>query len=306
MRRSGGGAGVIIRGVFLYLVSDSHGNWNFLRRALEEAAAVRDGAGCHVVAVSLGDYGFWPRRTGDTDGDSFARVTDQWAIELGLPLLVVPGNHDYPGIVDGEPDVEGYWAWETETVDPLRPGLVALRRGQTFEIEAGHHRKVVVGGFGGAVSIDRRMRVPQGPTTRGSWWPTEAVTEAEVLAVESSGQRVDIALTHDAPARPPGKALWRDPLDPTLADDLERNTRYIRRVVSAWLPQRQVHGHWHYFYNHTINLDGGHRLRVTGLEAENLASGTLAIDLRQLRLDDPNTSGLSAAAQRAAANEHWS
>lgn len=274
---------VIIHGVFVYLISDSHGNWTFLRRALEEAAAIRDATGRQVVAASLGDYGFWPRRAGDADGDSFARVTDRWAAELGLPLLVVPGNHDFPGR-DGEQDIEGYRAWETDAFDPLRPGLVALRRGQTFDLDAGHYRRVRVGTCGGAVSIDRRNRTPPGTSTNGSWWPTEAVTEAEVLAIETSGRRVDIALTHDAPARPPGTALWRDPRDPTLSDDLERNTRYIRRIASAWRPQHLYHGHWHLRYDHTINLDGGHRLRVTGLAAESIATGTLAVDLRTVDL----------------------
>lgn len=272
-----------MRVTWLYLIGDSHGNLTFLERALGEAAAIRESVSRPVVAVSLGDAGFWPARGGASPEDSFARILNHLSVDVSTPLLVVPGNHDYPGGgSDGELDVNGYLAWENPGLDPLRPGLTALRRGQVFEVSATAGHSVLVGGFGGAVSIDRRIRTPASSLTRGTWWPSERILESEVIAVEHSGVQVDIALTHDAPARPPGVSLWRDPRDPCLADDLEESTRLVRRVASAWRPTRLFHGHWHRRYEHTINVDGGYRLRVTGLDAESMATGTYSLDLEEL------------------------
>lgn len=243
------------------LIGDSHGNVRFLRHTLTQISALRDRLQVDVLAISLGDFGFWP----SNDGVDFIEAVTAAVDATGVPLWVIDGNHDYPGS-RGQP--EGYRHWSNPSPDPAATRFCHLPRGTRFRLG-----NTVFGICGGAVSIDRRSRTPG-----SSWWPEEAIADADVERIEGTGQ-VDVMLSHDSPWPPPGSELYHDPRDPTLAGDLVDNQQRLRTIVSHWQPRLVVHGHWHHPYTALIKGDEtGHDARVIGLDYENFETSTHWLD----------------------------
>ena len=241
------------------LIGDSHGNVRFLRSTLRRIAAHRDANQVDVLAISLGDFGFWPGQ----DGWEFVQAVQSIAETTGVPLWVLDGNHDYPGH-RGAP--ESYRHWSNHEPDPVATKFCHLPRGTRFGIGA-----TVFGVCGGAVSIDRRSRKPG-----RSWWHEESITDEDVESIESTDP-VDVLLAHDAPWPPAGTAPYHDPHDPDLRQDLDANHRRLQQVVAHWFPELVIHGHWHMPCAAEFEL-GGKTIKVVGLGYEDLDTATLVLD----------------------------
>ena len=91
------------------------------------------------------------------------------------------------------------------------------------------------------MSTDRQLR-----TEEWSWWATETTTTADLdTLVLRAGGPIDVMVTHDAPAIPPG--IQRD-ASPELAPACAGNRAVIAQAVSTLMPRMLLHGHYHHGY----------------------------------------------------------
>ena len=233
----------------IMFVGDSHGNTDFMVRALKKA----DGAGVRTV-IQCGDYGFWPvgRFPQNIDTAAFARA---------LKLYVVRGNHDDHDFLDAiDVYTDGKYGRATQVLPRAFYGQI-----DGFWIAS----------LGGATSIDREGRIEM--MRRGHypiWWPQEAVrdTDVDTLIKAVAGRRVDVLVTHDAPMPPPIASgnYKRDP-------DSTANQNRIMRALEALRPSYLIHGHWHMRY--TLDFEG---TRVVGLSHESLNGGLYLLDTERI------------------------
>jgi hypothetical protein len=248
--------------MFIFAIGDSHGNLPFIERALATAADVARRTDERVVAVSVGDFGFWPGR----DGELFLDAVIRLIVEADVPLWVIDGNHDYPG--DSTNDRSGYLCWSNPNPDPSDVGLHHIRRGTVSVLDG-----VTVGFFGGAVSPDRATRSPG-----YSRWPAEAIADAEVGRVESGDQSVDLMICHDSPWIPPNfQSTLR--IAPGLMAEMAESRERLGEVYRVWQPRLLVHGHFHYRYRSHVPRPAGGETTIVGLECEDLSNGTFLVDL---------------------------
>lgn len=267
MRRGGSAvAGPIGDRARLLIAGDTHGNLDWIKTLVRLAARHE----CDGI-VQLGDFGLWPdlrimRNEGRVvPGERFLDEVARLCAQRGVWLAFIDGNHDFhPGFRDRYPAIEN-------GMRPLRDGVVTwLDRGSVWEWCG-----VRFGALGGAISIDQAHRRP-----RVSWWDSEAITDVEVdTLIERSGpDGVDVLLTHDGPALPPGIVPV---FDIPLAADCARSVDHVAHAADALTPQLLLHGHYHQRYRHTYGST-----RVEGLasdeEAGKFGESWLVLELTSL------------------------
>jgi predicted phosphodiesterase len=233
----------------ILLIGDSHGNYPFVKQAMELAVS----AECEL-AISLGDFGFWPTSP-TARGKRFDNRVKKLVKTLGIPLWVIDGNHDFPGVEPGD----GGYKWVTDVGGDFQH----LSRGSTFDLAG-----VRFGIMGGAISVDRGRR-----TLGRSYWIEEMVNDLDVERAVNNG-RVDVWLTHDAVGLPP--TIEPRPWPPHLQADLNVQAEKMRTVFNAVKPQLHVHGHFHYRYSAPTAYG-----KVIGLDYEKSAA-LYVLDTEQL------------------------
>ena len=130
------------------------------------------------------------------------------------------------------------------------------------------------GALGGAVSIDRAVRVEN-----ESWWPTEAITARDVdTLIERAPDGLDVLLAHDAPMLPPS---IRPLADLILRADCNDSNQHVARAVRATRPKLLLHGHYHRRYSASF-LETEIEGLASDVEAPNGAYAVL--DLASLRV----------------------
>jgi len=206
---------------------DWHANVAWALRAIEAFGE----AGINTI-YHVGDFGVWP----DAKGHNYL-VSLQAACErANLELYVVPGNHeDYSQINSWPLDDEG---WITH---PDIPSIHYAPRGHVW-LDGG----VSFGALGGAVSIDKMLRV-EGKT----WWPEEDITADEVERfIANAGLfsgRLDVMLTHDAPSGVRRGGVTPGYLSPEIEHQARRFRMMLRDAADGAAPRWLVHGHWHMY-----------------------------------------------------------
>lgn len=211
----------------------------------------------------LGDFGLWPGPKGKRYLLEIARALR----ETSIKLYVILGNHeDYDRVSTMKSDEDG---WLKLSSDDYKD-IYFASRGLTW-IESG----LKFAGLGGASSVDRLLRV-EGV----SWWPGEEITEADcntlVANVRARGwERVDILLTHEAPAGITmisalgGRPAWLT--EEVLYESHIQRVR-LRDAVDTVIPKVVAHGHWHYLSRNEIqgvNFSGvDYSATVLGLSNE--------------------------------------
>jgi hypothetical protein len=242
---------------FVIAVGDLHGNslWTFsqlpqIRRLVPDEDP--------LIVLSLGDFGFWP-------GASFASDVSAIARELGIRVLVTPGNHeDYGTMLP---------AWEDSFSSDH--SLVALPRGTRW---TWHGRTWL--SVGGATSPDRESR-----TEGVSWWPEEELTDEEVTAIVAGGP-ADVLLTHDVGTAvdlhlPPWPRMW--PESERVRAEAHRDR--VQRLTDGISPQWQVHGHYHQFHRSYVPATNTH---VTGLNMDGKAGNWGVLNVRDMEWEEFN------------------
>ena len=209
----------------------------------------------------VGDFGLWP----GSGGKKYLRVVNGTCEEADMRLFIVLGNHeDYDRVKLMRTDAEG-WLYLKDY-----PLLRFATRGHTW-VDASGTRFAALGGAG---SIDRNIRRPG-----VSWWADEELTEEDcsrlVGGVQGEGwPRVDVMITHEAPAglrrlgvRPPPS--W---LTPEVESYCYAQRVRLREAMNRVAPRSLVHGHWHASYRDSwegLTAEGvDYHCEVIGLPAD--------------------------------------
>ena len=208
---------------------DWHGNVACATSRLQEFGA----AGVSTV-YQVGDFGLWP----GSGGKSFLRTVDATCEQSDVQLFIVLGNHEDYGRVKLMRTDDAGWLCLKDY-----PRLRFATRGHTW-VDAAGPRFAALGGAG---SIDRSTRRPG-----VSWWPDEQLTEDDcarlVTNVHSQGwQRVDVMITHEAPAGLRRLGITAAPawLTPEVEAYCYAQRVRLREAMDEVAPRSLVHGHWH-------------------------------------------------------------
>jgi hypothetical protein len=209
------------------LTGDTHGNTEWwLSHVLPQAKNFD----CQLV-LQVGDFGVWP----GPEGRRFLDAVNRHAGGSHIPIWFLDGNHeDFDQLLALPLDAAGR--------RPVREHITHLPRGYRWEWAG---RRLLA--CGGASSIDVLERLPG-----RSWWPQEAITEADVERCIAGGP-ADILFSHDIQAEAPLIDPHLDlPPPPTVARALAANRERLQRIVEMVRPKLQVHGHWHLPYDQTF------------------------------------------------------
>ncbi len=257
------------------LLGDTHGNYPWTRDTLYRFLAI----GIRHIHV-LGDFGFiW---YGGPREHKLLGKLDEILAKRDARLFVTGGNHEGYAALERQfpPDELGY--------RHLTEHITFLPRGWRGRTRAG----TVVASLGGANSIDRWWRKPpRADGHGGSWWPQEAITEADLEALGTA--RVDVLLGHEAPwSRELEKhiELRRSGLKHWELKYAAESQRMFQRAVEQVRPRLTVSGHNHVWINtvESHQSPAGEEFKtqsvVLNRDGTDEALATLEVDRFDLRL----------------------
>ncbi len=194
----------------ILIIGDSHGNTGWLQTALNYG----HDQGCEL-AISVGDFGYWPRWSG---GQKFIKKIERTLAALEMNLWFVDGNHeDHERLralgITRSRDITKHITWKPRGSDEILDGV-------TF------------GFFGGAVSVDAMARTP------GYTWFSEEIPTAHEWARVYNMKNVDVMISHEVPASPlelhPGRSQWPHNLlkaSQDLRDELLELQRHLKPKI---------------------------------------------------------------------------
>jgi predicted phosphodiesterase len=230
--------------------------------------------GCPII-VQCGDFGYWEH---EREGEKFLHKVSKHLVRNDLVMYWIDGNHDnHPKLwADYEP--EG-----PEGLVKVRPHLYYVPRGTVFDL--GDVRCL---GLGGAFSIDKEWRLYEESllATEGlCWWPTEMITNDEVLTAIANGAArgpIQIMFTHDCPTGVDVPGIHS--VDKWKWPETWENRDRLREVFDALRPRLVVHGHYHVRYSGGLHWQPGpgealEGCRVEGLSNDGRSGFALVLDL---------------------------
>jgi len=251
------------------IAGDTHGNTAWVETLTRTATA----QGCSVI-IQVGDFGYFPNLP---EGPRFLAAVDAACAANDVELCFIDGNHDDHGALAEHR--------QADNLVRLTDHVTYIPRGARLKLGG-----VALGFLGGAFSVDWRYR------THGiDWWAQETTDQSDVARL--GAQRLDVLITHDAPA---GLDLadWVLPAEDQIRADEVRSL--IASAVEATRPQIVFHGHWH--HSHETELSWIDRAetdqagaltwrstRVIGLGCDgDNDGGWLVLDLDALRVRLPS------------------
>lgn len=229
------------------LAGDWHMNHSWAVEAMKYAKHTYDAD----VIVHAGDFGY-------NFSQKFVQTLHETAIELGMHILFVDGNHEnYDYLYNKALDRFG--------VRPITDRIIHLPRGFRW-----NWNNVDYMALGGAVSIDkmyagRFMRVP-----RVEWWSEEVLTYYDVEYASREGN-VDVMITHDCPSGVEIPGITKDAnhgWDLTVVRECEDHRDVLAVVVDEVQPKLLVHGHYHVRYDGIRRGKNGNTI-IRGLNCDN-------------------------------------
>lgn len=215
------------------LIGDVHGQLGWLLASLRVAKSSGADWVCQVGDLAMP----WP-------GPGKYKQLDRLNLECerrNIDFLWIRGNHD---------DVDSLSALKPEPGEGfarMRERLWYLPDGARVEING-----VVIGGLGGASSIDRPWRLQEEKRTgkpRRYYWPEEVVDRGAAARLALGGPGIDLLLTHEAPQPmfDEGHLQYRDVshIAPQFSFDSRTDIELVTRVRAVVKPRLHVHGHHH-------------------------------------------------------------
>lgn len=193
------------------MLGDTHGEWHVLNRLIAQYD-IRDTYLIHVGDIGVGfKHPTKEKEIFDAQNDLFA--------DRNIHFMGIRGNHEDPDYFEGDVQLSNFELVPDYTYREIN--------GETFLF------------VGGAVSIDRTIRVPH-----VSWWADEVFALKENLV-----KKVDVVVTHSAPywIGPFDKSGidWYCQRDPSLWEDCVKERKDIAKLLELAQPSRSYHGHFH-------------------------------------------------------------
>lgn len=210
----------------IYITGDTHG--------LHDVEKLRPGGFPIGEKLSRKDYliiagdfgGIWY-------GDERDNRTLDFYKEKKYTVLFIDGNHENFYALNHYPTEK----WNGGKIHRISENIIHLMRGQIYDIEGNSFFT-----FGGGLSIDKNMRIPD-----ISWWKEEWPTKAEMDEaldnLEAHENKVNFVITHAAP-----QSFVREVLAPIvplkcLPCDTERFLDEIYNKISF---EQWFCGHYHF------------------------------------------------------------
>lgn len=215
----------------LYFCGDTHGNFDALVKWNERHEG--------DVLVHVGDFGLG-FLTGGRSVFSLTAGLDKQLAERGNKLYVIRGNHDDPKFFKhGDSFVDG--------VQLVKDGTLLELCGERIWLH------------GGAISVDRKQRVPG-----HSWWAgehcdwqgdTEGLSTATVVVTHGAGSWSELGV--DSPYLQQFHAT-----DPTLREELKAESA----VFDGMRKEAAAATHWYYGHFHQSMRHDDGKTKLRGLD----------------------------------------
>ena len=195
----------------IYLVGDVHGEFDTLFRKITHLEI----GNCYLIHVGDGGEGFLPEPKQTRQFEHYNNFFKKHNIQY----LSIRGNHSDPAYFQGQVKLSNFELLPDYTYREFN--------GENFLF------------VGGAVSIDRRLRIP-----RMSWWEEETFVLKPDLV-----EKVDVLISHSAPYwigdfEKSGIASWCEQ-DPTLWAECSKEREDIAKLIELCGCKKHYAGHFH-------------------------------------------------------------
>lgn len=231
------------------VAGDWHGNLSWARSVVRSAAE----QGVQTI-LEVGDFGaLWPGRG---KGRFEARL-NHYLQQANIELIFIGGNHDNWAELEKLPVGE-------DGLAPLLSNIKYLPRpGRTFV------HGLVVGGLGGAFSIDYQYR-----TEGKDWWINEEPTSNDLQGLVNGGP-LDLLLTHDAPSGIVLESAFE--LPDNIVARATRTRDLLAAAVVSTRPSIVFCGHWHQRTSGLINAGAGEPSSIEVLDMDGSRHGNVVL-----------------------------
>lgn len=195
----------------IYIVGDTHGDWDVLFGRIDRAD-IKDCVLLHVGDIGIGF------KSPDKQKREFDLLNNRFQ-KRNIMFKGIRGNHDDPSYFLGQYNFSHF--------ELLPDYSYRIFNGEKFLF------------VGGAVSVDRRLRVPN-----MSWWENEEFVLRPELV-----EKVDVLITHSAPnwigpSDKAGISGWCEK-DPTLWDECVKEREKHNELIKLCCPTKHYCGHFH-------------------------------------------------------------
>ena len=261
----------------LLLAGDVHANSQHMQAVMGHACRVDADA-----VVQLGDWGYgFGLSQRKITSEKYCTFTDHVSkfvqrtenVATGrrkIPVFWIDGNHSNFDHLEEVCEKVGLNDGDTYEV---APDVFYVPRGTLLMFGA---KRFLC--CGGGTSIDKKQRTPF-----VSWWPQEAITDADVEKCAEAGQ-VDVMLTHDFPWEVNVVDRHLDPYWGVEAQEQVIHSRnQISKIAGRAKPKHLIHGHLHHAYQEDILVEDW-LIHVRGLTCDNhsMATSTFLLDTEDL------------------------
>lgn len=227
----------------IMVIGDTHGNLADYRRLVEKAGEL----GINKI-FQAGDCGLFPALPQYIGWlDDIQRISEKHNVQN----YWIRGNHDDPD--EWERTVH---KWPSKTGwGTLRSRIFLAPRVHYFKLNNARFL-----GVGGAVSIDKQYRLSSERKPNTLWWPNEAISVADVDAVEN--RHIDVLISHECSNYTHFRGRMKS--DP----DSESNRQRLDEIIRRATPDVHFHGHMHtkYDWENYLVHGGAHSTQTYGLE----------------------------------------
>lgn len=218
------------------VLGDTHGNLEAALNAVD--AAVEHQA---EIILQVGDFGFvWPRY----ESLVTLETLNDYLKSVHRRIVFVDGNHEDHDALNA---YKSFAPRSTNGHVYIRSHILWSPRGNAWTWAGKRFASV-----GGAVSIDKQVRLYEEQNGEGkTWWAGEQLTGAEAQGIinDCNARRargkanVDYLFTHECSDKTP----WRNRLKPDL--DSKASRQRLDEVMKAMRPRYHFHGHMHEVYD---------------------------------------------------------
>ncbi|MFM7088921.1 MAG: metallophosphoesterase [Candidatus Paceibacterota bacterium] len=219
---------------YIGVAGDWHGDLLTATQVLYRAA----NEGVSII-FQLGDFGLMPGER----GKKFLSGIDAVAQSTGVTIYWLDGNHEDFDRLERRRRKEEALTYFTDNV-------IHLGRGSRWSFKGVRFCAV-----GGAVSLDRKSRIPN-----VSWWRQEELTELQVSDIANGGG-CDVLFTHDLTHEVDVPGIVHGEYVPQWdREELRRAWSHRERLgaLTAMLkPTHMYHGHFHVAYAKEVNTSFG-------------------------------------------------